>query len=61
MEIILDSNETNSSNPVKGSKDDFDHQSAQLSLLLKGVLTELNDLKVSRAAILATNNEITTE
>ena len=45
IEIILDSNESNYSNPVKGSKADFDHQLVQLSLLLKGVLNEVNDLK----------------
>ena len=58
MEIILDSNESNYSNPVKDSKADFDHQLAQLSLLLKGVLKELNDLKVSHAAILAAHYEM---
>ena len=61
MDIILDSNESIYSNPVKDSKADFDHQLAQLSLLLKGVLNELNDLKVSHEAILAANNEIKTE
>ena len=60
-EIILDSNESSYSNPVKDSKANFDHQLAQLSLLLKGVLNELNNLRVSHAAILAANNEITTE
>lgn len=56
MEIILDSNESNYSNPVKDTKADFDdHQLAQLSLLLK------NDLKVSYAEILEAHNAITTE
>ena len=61
MEIILDPNESNYSNPVKDSKAHFDQQLEQLSLLLKGVFNELNNLKVSHAAILAANNEITTE
>ena len=61
MEIILDPNESNYSNPVKDSKADFDQQLEQLSLLLKGVFNELNNLRVSHAAILAANNEITTE
>ena len=61
IDIILDSNESNYLNPVKDSKADFDHQLAQLSLLSKGVLNELNDLKVSHAATLAANNKITTE
>ena len=61
MEIILDSNESNYSNAVKDSKTDFDLHLAQLSMLLEGVLNELKDLKVSHTAILATNNEITTE
>lgn len=57
MEIILDYNESNYSNPVKDTKADFDdHQLAQLSLLLKGVLNELNDLKVSYVAILEAHN-----
>ena len=46
---------------VKDSKADFGQQLEQLSLLLKGVFNELNNLRVSHAAILAANNEITTE
>ena len=61
MEIILDSNESNYSNPVRDSKTDFDLYLAQLSMLLEGVLNELKDLKVSHKAILAPNNEIKTE
>ena len=60
MEIILDSNESNYSNPVKDSKTDFELYLAQFSMFL-GVLNELKDLKVSHTAILAPNNEITTE
>ena len=61
MEVILDANKSPYSNLVTDIEADYDSQLTQLSLLLKKVSNELIDLKVSHAALLAANNEITNE
>lgn len=61
VEVILNANKSPYSNLIKDIEADYDSQLTQFSLLLKKVSNELIDLKDSRAALLAANNEITNE